>query len=299
MKFSIVTPVYNLEGFIAKTIETVLSQAGDFDIEYIVMDDGSKDKSADVAQAYADKIADGSYPILCKSITMRVVRQENTGMYEAINRGFALATGDVFSWINADDLYQPGALAAVTKTLAAFPEIEWLKGITDEVDEAGTKTRSGQCYVYKQDWIAKGIYGQEAYFIQQDSVFWRKELWQKVAPMPAHYRSAADYWLWIQMAKYAPLWSLNVPVSCFRKREGQISGNVSKYKKEQWNARPRRSLTAWVARLFFSPQSRLIPHFQGFFKWLYPLLFMRRWHPQYIEITKAGAVKKSAPTYRV
>jgi len=294
VKFSIVTPVYNLQDFIAKTIESVLSQKGDFEIEYIVMDDGSKDASAYIAQSYAQKVMDGSYAVACNNVSMRVIQQENTGMYEAINRGFAVCSGDVYAWINADDLYQPGAFAAMARVFADYPDIQWLKGVCSTIDVSDTLLEPGVCYVYKQIWLALGIYGQESYFVQQDSVFWHAALWQKVAPMPKHYRSAADYWLWVQMAAHAPLWSVNVPVSFFRKRDGQISKGISTYKKEQWDARPRRSLKAWGARLFFTPESRLGKPFEKFFVRLYPLLFGRQ---LYIEFVGGAPVKKVAQSY--
>ena len=296
MKFSIVTPAYNMEAWIHKTIETVLMQEGDFEIEYIVMDDGSKDGSAAIAREYAEKVKSGAYPVRCTRVDMQMISQENTGMYEAINRGFARATGDIFAWINADDTYQPGAFAAMAKTFAAFPDILWLKGITDTVGEQWEKQRTGHSRLYRQDWLAEGIYGREAYFVEQDSVFWRKELWQKVAPMPKHYRSAADYWLWVQMARHAPMWSLKFPISNFMKREGQISKGVSKYRKEQLETRPHRPLHAWLPRVFFSPQSRLYPKGQAFFEWLYPLLFMRG-NEEYIDIAGGVPVKTRATTF--
>jgi len=294
VKFSIVTPVYNLEEYIAETIESVLSQEGPFDIEYVVIDDGSKDSSAHIAESYAKKVTNGSYPIRCRSVTMKVLRQENTGMYEAINRGFAQCSGNIFAWINADDLYQAGALSAMRSVFTAFPEILWLKGNCAAINTDGSLLDAGVCYLYKQEWLAKGVYGQESYFVQQDSVFWRRELWQKVAPMPKHYRSAADYWLWIHMAKHAPLWSVNTPVSCFRKREGQISKGIQKYKKEQWDTRPHRSLLAWKARFFFTPQSRLGKPFEPFFLWLYPKFFGRQ---EYIELEAGIPTKKVAQSY--
>lgn len=298
MKFSIVTPAYNMAPWISRTIETVLDQAGDFDIEYIVMDDGSKDNTASVAREYQQKVERGTYPIKARSITMQVVTQENSGMYEAINRGFAMATGDIFAWINADDTYAPGAFAAMAKTFTAFPEIQWLKGIAHIVDTNWQKQRDGNCTIYRQDWLAAGIYGQESYFVQQDSVFWKAELWNKVAPMPKQYRSAADYWLWVQMAKHAPLWSLNLHVSNFMKREGQISKGVSKYKGEQWDTRPRRSLKAWGAKLFFTPQSRLGKRYERFFLWLYPYLYMHQ-PMEYIEIQDGIPTKQLARSYIV
>lgn len=286
-----------MEPWISETIETVLDQEGDFEIEYIIMNDGSKDNSASVAQEYADRVAAGIYPIRCSKITMEVITQENTGMYEAINRGFARATGDVYAWINADDLYQPGALAAMTDVFSNYPNAVWVKGITDTLHEDGTRT-TGACRIYRQDWLAAGVYGMEAYFVEQDSVFWRADLWNKVAPMPAHYRSAADYWLWLHMAQHAPLLSLNAPISIFRKREGQISKGIAKYKKEQRDARPRRSLKAWSARLFFTPQSRLIPHFQNFFQKVYSLLYMSKPYT-YLERTPTGIQQRHFITYKI
>lgn len=295
MKFSIITPAYNMEPWISRTIETVLDQAGDFDIEYIIIDDGSKDGSASVAREYAAEVEGGVYPIKARSVTMQVISQENTGMYEAINRGFARATGDIFAWINADDTYAPGAFEAMAATFKTFPEIQWLKGITDVVNDKWEKQYTNNCNLYRQDWLAAGVYGMEAYFVQQDSVFWRRELWQKVAPMPKHYRSAADYWLWLQMAKHAPLWSLNVHVSNFMKRAGQISSGISKYKREQREARPHRSLAAWCARLFFWPESHFTA-LKPFFLWLYPVLFMRQ-HKEYIDFNEGKPVKKLATSY--
>ncbi len=277
MKFSIVTPTYNMETWISATVETVLSQKGDFDIEYIVVNDGGKDESANIARRYKQELESGSRPIFCNSMTMHVIDQENTGMYEAINRGFARATGDVYAWINADDIYEPGAFAAMAQAFTQFPEAEWIKGMTGTIEDDGRRTRDGQCRVYRQDWLQGGIYGQEAYFVEQDSVFWRASLWKqlvaKYGGMPAKYRSAADYWLWIHFAEFAPLWSLNTKISCFRKREGQISKGVAKYKAEQWDARPRRSLAAQLVRLFFASQARLGSWSEPFYIFLYPIIF--------------------------
>lgn len=291
MKFSIVTPAYNMQEWIAETIDTVLSQEGDFEIEYIVMDDESKDGTRAVAEAYAERVKRGAYQLRCRGATMEVVSQENTGMYEAVNRGFARATGDVYAWINADDLYHPGAFETMRRVFEQHPHVEWVKGITDTLNEDGTQ-RTGVMKLYRQDWLAAGVYGQESYFVEQDSVFWRAALWKKVAPMPAHYRSAADYWLWIQMAKHASLWSVNARISLFRKREGQISKDITKYKKEQWEARPHRPIRAWPPRLFFSPWSRLGLRFHRLFVRLYPFVFPLC-NASYFEVTADGtAVKK-------
>src|SRR3990167_5429525 len=234
MKFSIVTPVYNMEHWISETIESVLSQEGDFEIEYIVVNDHSIDKTESIIKGYLNKIDKGTYPIRCKNVSMKYIYgNENNGMYK----------------------------------------------------------------IYHQDWLAKGVYGQEAYFVEQDSVFWRAALWKKAGKIPTKFKSAGDYWLWLQFAKYAPLWSINIPISNFRKREGQLSKDISRYKKEQWEARPKKSWSAWNARLFFSPQSRLtaiFPRLNKFFIWLYPVFFRKIFPIEYIEIKDNNPVKRNA-----
>ena len=301
MKFSIVTPVYNMEHWISETIESVLSQEGDFEIEYIVVNDHSIDKTESIIKGYLNKIDKGTYPIRCKNVSMKYIcRNENNGMYNAINEGFLVATGDIYAWINADDVYEPDAFNMVIKTLTAFHKIAWVKGITSTINERGQPLRRGLCKIYHQDWLAKGVYGQEAYFVEQDSVFWRAALWKKAGKIPTKFKSAGDYWLWLQFSKYALLWSINIPISNFRKREGQLSKDISRYKKEQWEARPKKSWSAWNARLFFSPQSRLtaiFPRLNKFFIWLYPIFFRKIFPIEYIEIKDNNPVKRNASSY--
>lgn len=302
MKFSIITPAYNMERWIKETIESILSQEGDFEMEYIVVDDGSTDSTFAIAEEYRKRIEAGKYPIRCRGITMQCTSQKNTGAVEAMNQGFRRASGDIYTWMDADNTYESGAFDIIHKLFSVFPHIDWLKGITSTIDEKSRVIRKGMCKIYHQDWIRDGIHGQEAYFIEQDSVFWRKNLWKKVGPMPSHFRSAGDYWLWIQFAKHAPLWSVNIPLSNFRKREGQLSKDVSRYKGEQWEARPRRTWKAWKARLFFSPQSRLTRRFPGlkkFFIWLYPNIFRQHMPAEYIAIENGQPVIKKSASYIV
>lgn len=301
MKFSIVTPSFNMENWIAETIESIISQEGSFEIEYIIVDDSSSDNTLSIITKYKELIDSKKYPIRCKSVSMRIIsRSDNNGMYGAINDGFSGATGDIFAAMNADDTYEPGAFNAIAKTFGAFTDVQWLIGVTFTIDNHSHIIRTGRCKIYHQDWIKKGVYGQEAYFIEQVSVFWKATLWEKAGKIPTKFKSAGDYWLWLQFAKYALLWSINIPISNFRKREGQLSKDVSQYKKEQWEARPKRSWSAWNARLFFSPQSRLtavFPRLNKFFIWLYPVFFRKMFPIEYIEIKDNNPVKRKASSY--
>lgn len=233
MKFSIITPVYNGEEYIAETIESVLSQEGDFEIEYIIQDGGSTDKTIEIITSYANRVSAGEYPIRCQKITLQYFSKKDNGMYDAIEKGFTRSTGDVMAYINADDIYLPGAFATTEMIFRQYPDMQWIKGINTTSDEKGLITNKGHCFLYQQDWLKKGIYGRSGYFVQQDSVFWKRSLWEKARPEISSLRFAGDYALWVAFAQHAPLWSFNKPVSVFRRRVGQLSEVMSSYRHEQ------------------------------------------------------------------
>lgn len=232
MKISIVTPSNNSERFIAETIESVISQKGDFEVEYFIIDNCSNDRTLEIIKKYEGLLEQGLYPIKCPKVSMKWLSEKDKGMYDAINKGFALATGDVFAWINADDFYLPGAFDIVAKVFQKYTEIKWLKGITSYINESSIIYQTGKCFLYNQQWIEKGVYGREAYFIQQDSVFWRSELWKRSGGIDCNLRLAGDYYLWNHFAKETPLFTVKAYFSCFRRVEGQLSQRSDEYRKE-------------------------------------------------------------------
>jgi glycosyltransferase involved in cell wall biosynthesis len=255
MKFSIVTPCFNSERWIRETIESVLSQSGDFDVEYIIMDGGSTDGTLDIIRKYKD---------------IKLFSEKDAGMYDAINRGFEHATGDIFAYINSDDKYEPGAFRAMAEIFSEYPDIMWLKG------------------------VASGVYGMQSYHVAQDSVFWRKELWNKVKPIPTKYKLAGDYWLWTQFANFNTLWTASVPASNYRKHKNQLSRDISKYKKEQKEIQTDIGKFPPGPKIFFSLLSKLL-FLKPFFIHLYPLLFKQKLH--YLEFENNEWAKKISSAY--
>ena len=112
---SIITPSYNQAAYVEQTICSVLEQ--DFpNIEYIVIDGASTDGSVDIIKKYAAKFA-------------YWVSEKDNGQAEAINKGFARASGDIIAWLNSDDYYLPGTVSAAVKYLKKIQMLCWCMGI--------------------------------------------------------------------------------------------------------------------------------------------------------------------------
>ena len=101
MKITLITACYNSAETIGTAIESVLSQKG-VDVEYIVVDGGSKDGTVDIIKEYADKTLNSQ--LLTPNFTFRWLSESDKGMYDAINKGIKMATGDIIGILNADDV---------------------------------------------------------------------------------------------------------------------------------------------------------------------------------------------------
>lgn len=113
LKISIVTAAYNAAATVRRTVESVLGQTYD-NIEYIVVDGKSSDDTVKIVEEYRDKFEQKGY-------TLTVVSERDNGIYDAMNKGITLATGDIVGMINADDWYEPGAVQTVAETYAEKP----------------------------------------------------------------------------------------------------------------------------------------------------------------------------------
>lgn len=256
-KISIVTPSFNSSRYISETIQSVISQSGDFSIEYFVVDKCSTDDTNLIVEEFQRLLKDDRFPLACNGVDLHFVSEDDDGMYDAINKGFEKASGDIFAWLNADDIYLPGALATITKIFSNFQDVHWVKGVTSYITKNTSIWQVGRTLLYTQDWISAGIYGRDHYFIQQDSVFWRSWLWEKCGSVDSNCKLAGDYSLWIKFAKQTPLVSVRSWVSCFRNVEGQISQDHIAYMKEARNFSPGNDALSSKVRYFFLYEKHL------------------------------------------
>lgn len=107
MKITILTVAYNCGETIATAIESVLNQTYT-DIEYLVIDGLSKDNTVEIAESYVPKFYK-------KGFTMKVISEADKGMYDALNKGVTLASGELIGNINADDWYEPNAVEEMVR----------------------------------------------------------------------------------------------------------------------------------------------------------------------------------------
>lgn len=203
---SLVTPCLNARAFVEATLESVLGQ-GYPRLEYIVVDGGSTDGTVDVLRRYEPHLAS-------------CVSEPDRGHGDALHKGFARSTGHIMGWINADDLMQPGSLALLAHLFSEFPEVEWLAGQPSHVDGEG---RMVAAYPPRR-WSRLGFLTGDHRWIQQESTFWSRGLWERAgAHVSSDYALACDFELWARFFRHAPLHSAWGLFGAFRLREGQRS----------------------------------------------------------------------------
>jgi len=222
-KISIVTPCYNSGKFIRRTIESILGQ-GYGNLEYILQDGGSTDETSTILAEYQSKMA-------------HCLSAPDNGQYDAINKGFALATGEIMAWLNADDIYLPATLPLVAKIFELFPQINWLTtryplAINENDMLISTGVIPGfsmHGFLCGDNLPAMGWEGTA--FIQQESTFWRRSLWERAGGyVDSDLQFAADFELWARFFQQEELYSIDVPLACFRKHASQkTSTNFQRY----------------------------------------------------------------------
>lgn len=201
-RLSIITPSYNQAGFIEETIRSVLSQ--DYpDLEYIVMDGGSMDGTVEILKKYRGHL--------------HWVSERDRGQSHAINKGLAIATGEVIAFINSDDVYEPGALLKVGAFFASHPQAAWLTGKCHVIDPAGVEIRRFVTW-YKNFWLRFRSYRilQIMDYVSQPATFWRRSVIEKVGFFDEKLHYAMDYDYSLRVGRHFELWVLPEYLASYR-----------------------------------------------------------------------------------
>ncbi|MEM7186347.1 MAG: glycosyltransferase family 2 protein [Bacteroidota bacterium] len=217
-KISVVTPNFNQGAFIERTLQSVLDQQYP-ELEYIVIDGGSTDDSREIISKYQEQLH-------------YWVSEPDDGMYHAINKGFLRATGEIMCWINSDDVLWEGSLETVARIFQENPEISWLQGYPSMIDEQDQLILQREP-VANRYYFLRGYHQKEFSFIQQESTFWTRSLWEKAGgTLNLEYQLAADFDLWMRFFEHEELYCTRQQLAAFRKREGQKSADMGAYLSE-------------------------------------------------------------------
>lgn len=201
-KISIITPTYNQGNYIEQTIQSVLSQ-GYPNLEYLVMDGGSTDQTLEILRKYEGRL--------------HFISEKDRGQSDAINKGLRIASGEIISYLNSDDLMEPGALFRVGEFFSSHPGAYWLAGRCRMVDEYGKEVRK-LITLYKNFWLLLSSYRilQVLDFISQPATFWRRQVIEKVGPFDETLHYAMDYDYSLRVGQYYQLWTSREYLAAFR-----------------------------------------------------------------------------------
>lgn len=191
MKLSIITPSFNQVEFIERTIQSVISQAGNFDLEYIIIDGQSTDGTVDIIRSFAEQ----DTRIIWKS-------EPDSGQSNAINKGLAMASGDVIAYLNSDDVYLPHALQQVVENFQLYPDTMWVYGkcqIINEHDQVIKRIITA----YKNFFLQKYNYSTLLIlnYISQPATFWKKGVIEKIGVFNEREHMVMDYEYWLRIGK--------------------------------------------------------------------------------------------------
>ena len=197
LSITIITPNLNGDQFLEACILSIKNQQYP-NLKHVVIDGGSTDNSIQILKT--------------TGTTYEIVKGLNN--YEAIDYGFKKYPSDIQAWLNSDDLYREGAITTVMNAFENFSEISWLTGTPSTSNDQGV-IRIWDAHVFpsisKYTWtLSSNI------FIQQESTFWRQELYDKVGGISKDYRYANDYDLWFQFFKTELLYSIPQVLASFR-----------------------------------------------------------------------------------
>jgi len=251
-RITLVTAVHNGARYIEDTIRSIVYQ-GYPNLEYIVVDGASTDGTVDIIRKYEKHLA-------------WWVSQPDKGVYEALNTGFSRSTGEIMGWLNASDMLHTKGLFVVGSVFAALREVEWITGRPTRFDFQG-KTVDIRPLAR---WSRKRFLAGANKYIQQESTYWRKGLWERAGGrVDPSLRAEGDFELWVRFFRHARLYSVDALIGGYRSHEDALgSSDLERYNQacdeiveQELESAPGRTSIKFMRRI--SATMKKIPKFRG------------------------------------
>ncbi len=229
----VVTPCLNAVETIDRTLQSVLTQAGNFHLQYHVQDGGSTDGTWERILWWKQHVESSNFPKSCRSITLTARQEADDGLYDAVAKGFGRMFSMFFpadsfmGWINADDILFQGALAYISEFNRQFTreQVSWVAGSTAIIKDDGLISFYDRQLpdIALRGGLCDGLHWD---FLQQEGIFFRGWLWRSACAQQSlsNMRLAGDWNLWRHFSQKIPLVQSNYPLAAFRLRDGQLSG---------------------------------------------------------------------------
>jgi glycosyltransferase involved in cell wall biosynthesis len=193
---SIVTPTYNMGRFLGETMDSVLSQDYPY-IEYIVMDGGSSDETVEILRDYEQR-----YPGRFTWIS-----EKDAGQSDAVNKGFLRTKGQIFTFLNSDDTYLPGAVRAAVEAFVAHPEVAVVYGDAWYTDEQNAVIKKYTVSPYSHAELGRSC------CICQPAALVRADVFREAGMLDVNLHLTLDYDLWLKISAGYPMFKIDRPMA--------------------------------------------------------------------------------------
>jgi glycosyltransferase involved in cell wall biosynthesis len=208
-KISIVTPSYNQADFLERTILSVLNQNYP-NLEYIIIDGGSKDGSVEIIKKYE------------KYISFWVSEPDN-GQANALNKGFSIATGELVGWQNSDDIFLPYSFVNIANAYKQnkkfdlfFGNIVFLNGRDEIINDLRFVPFNYRSLLY------------EGTVLSNQAAFWKRELFEKYGFFNEKYQFCMDYEFWVRIGNHCKFYFVHEYLGGFRLHRTSKTSTIAK-----------------------------------------------------------------------
>lgn len=217
---SVVVPNFNYAQYIQETLDSLAAQ-DDSDLDVIIVDGGSTDGSLEIIEEWA------------RDHGARWVSEPDHGQSNAINKGIRMARGDIITWINSDDLLEPGSVKRIVGEFSRDPELDFVWGFCLLIDQDGNPLRIGNPDI----WPDLALLRRTRCFVRQPGTWWRRSLHDRFGELDESYRYTFDYEFFLRIAGQVKARFLPQIVSRFRLHPRSKTVNErSGFMPEQWRA---------------------------------------------------------------